>query len=259
MRSFLPAVLTLISTPLQAADGVLVWHDDAAMAVKLALLAEDDPAQVTALHVLAETRTISETMTAVSADGMAIGLCHQIRDGNESPARLTGYDRRGREIWQLPRAALHAGIEAALPEGQVLASPPDWLTFSCEDGGAGGAPAVLAFDIGVSIGGVSIGARDAGGFVPDPHEARIRLHLDGLTGALLAAAPLRKGGLPMIRPNRDRLRHTADGAVVMDSPAYLVLPEGGQGQALWGDRAIRWQGAPVGQGHDFAWFIPALE
>lgn len=254
MRFSLLAVLAVLSTPLQAAEGVLVWHDDADMAVKLALLDEHDPTQVTALHVLAETRTISQTMTAVSADGAAIGLCHQLQDDNESPARLTGYDRRGQEIWRTTPRDLHAGIEASLPEGVFLASSPDWLTFSCEDGGASGAPAGLAFDVGVNI-----GPRDADGFVPDARAARIRLHVDGQTGALLAAAPLRKGGLAMIRPNRDRLRHTDDGAVVMDSPAFLALPDSGQGRALWGDRAIRWQGQPVGEGHDFAWFIPPLD
>lgn len=254
MRFPFLAVLALLSTPLQAAEGVLVWHDNADMAVKLALLDEHDPTRVTALHVLAETRVISQTMTAVSADGVAVGLCHQLQDDNESPAWLTGYDRRGRELWRLHPRDLHAAIEASLPDSTFLASAPDRLTFSCEDGGASGAPAGLAFDLGVSI-----GPRDADGFVAEYRDARIRLHVDGRTGALMAAAPLRKGGLAMIRPNRDRLRHTDDGAVVMDSPAFLALPDSGRGRALWGDRAIRWQGQPVGEGHDFAWFIPSLE
>lgn len=249
----LTVLFALAAAPVAAAEGVLVWHDDADMAVKLAVLQGDDPRHVTALHVLAETQTISATMTAVSADGQAVGLCHQVQDDNESPASLRGYDLQGREIWKRFPSEIHAQIEAGLPEGVELASSSDRLTFSCEDGGASGAPGGLAFDVGVSA-----GPRGADGFVSDYKTWRIRLHLDGASGALLAAEPVRKGGLVMVRPNRDRLARTPDGsAVVMEGRgSVLVLPEGGTGRVLWGEQAIRWQGKPVGEGHDFAWFIP---
>jgi len=256
MRPILLSLCLLSPVAAAAADGVLVWHDDDDLAVKLAVLEEENPRQVKALHVLAETKTISATMTAVSIDGQAIGLCHQIQDENTAPVSLRGYDLAGREIWKTFPSEMHAAIEASLPEGQYLASPPDWLTFTCLDGGASGTPGGLAFDVGLGI-----GPRDAEGFVTDPVDTRIRLHLDGASGVLLAAEPLRKGGLAMLRPNKDRLRKTPDGTgVVIDAgPQWLVLPQGGQGRAMWGEDAIRWQGEPVGEGHDFAWYIPPLE
>lgn len=232
-----------LATP-AAAEGVLVWHDDAAMAVKLAILSDADPAEVAALHVLAETRRISATMTAVSADGRAVGLCHQLRDDNASPVSIRGYDRRGQQIWRVYAQDLHRALEAALPEGAYLAQGPDRLTFACADGGAAG-PGGLAFDI-IVLGG----PHGADGYIPDgkAQDYRLRLHLAGDDGALLAAGLVRQGGLALTRNPLGVDNPTLGGA--------LTLPETGQGRALWGDRAIRFKGEPIGDGHDFAWYIP---
>jgi hypothetical protein len=250
-RLLLIALLVAVSGTARADEALLVWNDPDRMAIRLVRFDTRDPSQATGLVDLEPLKTISATMTGVSSDGKAIGLCHQVQDGNEAPASLIGFDARGRKKWEVFPRDLHAALQENLGADFGLTSGPDRLTFSCVNAGATGKAGGLAFDIGVTIAIVGAGATA---------DVTMRVHLNGKTGAVLAVSDVGKSGYSLgLGPNpvgplhRDTV--TGKTFYVMTDGAF-VLPEGGKGRALWSTQAIRWNGTPVGEGSDFAWFVP---
>lgn len=261
MRLHLVACLSVFALPVQAAEGVFVWNDPDQMAIRMITFDSADPASVTGVKTLEELTGQSATMTAVSADGGQIGLCRQERDGNEAPAWLSGYDRKGRQVWQAPAWDYLAALESALPKGYATgqADSPSWFTFECKDGGASGEAGVLAFDVGFGA-----GKPEADGFVrsDDMDDFVGRLHVSGKTGKVLAVALVKKGKSSLVLQQNPRQRVYDDGNgqtyMIGHDPA-ITLPDGGRGRVLWGDRPFRWNGAPIVEGFDFAWFLPQAD
>jgi hypothetical protein len=244
MRALSLALALLLCRPALAADGLFVWNDPQAMAVKLATLSPRDPAEATGLRVLLPLRAISVTMTAVASDGGAIGICHELQDGNEGGLELLGFDPRGRQTWRLGWGEVVEAMAATAGPG-VAPGAGHRVFLSCANGGATGRAGITAFDIGV--------ARTEFG-----DEVVVRLHLDrrGRAVAGEMRAPGARSGLKLGRNPSDRMERTAEGLVVMDPEAQLVFPEGGEGRVLYGSRPIRWQGEAAVSGHDFAWWLP---
>lgn len=263
MLRHLPAFATLIAlatlaAPVRAETGLFVWNDPDKMAIRLASFDSADPAEITSVKVLAELTTVSSTMTGVAADGNGIGLCRQERDGNEAPAWLVGFSSKGKEIWRKPAGDFLAALEQALPRGIATgrAKDPSWFTFECKDAGGSGQPGVLAFDLGFSA-----GKPDADGFVvsDDTKPFIVRLHVDAKTGKPLGAALVKKGKSALVlQPNPTSILHRdANGETYMlGYDPSVIIPKGGRGRVMWGDRPFRWKGEPVIEGFDFAWFLP---
>ena len=93
------------------------------------------------------------------------------------------------------------------------------------------------------------------------HAFVVRLHLAGKTGKLLAIA-LRDGGAlaPWAATRRTGCSRVEGGGVIYDPGRHRsIFPEGGQGRVMWGAEPIRWQGAAVVDGFDFAWWLPPLK
>lgn len=241
------ASLILTALPASARDGIVVWNDARDLAVKLAILSSDDPTEATRLVTLVPLRTISVTMTAVAADGTAVGVCHELQDGNEGGFEMLGFDARGRLKWSFSYGGLKEAANAVLGPG-TLDEAGGLLFLSCVNGGATGQPGVLAFDVGIT--------RTTPG-----DEVILRLHLSGRTGKPVAAELRPKGAaatLPLGRNPFDRMERVEGGGVVYDPEAQLVFPEGGTGRLMWGSSPIRYQGSAIAIGHDFAWWLPPL-
>lgn len=256
-RRALPLALALLACPAQAAEGVFVWNDPAAMAIRMATFDSADPATVTGMKTLAELTSLSSTMTGVAADGEGIGLCRQEQDGNEAPAWLFGFDRQGQEIWRQNGAAYLTALESVLPAGLATgrANSPSWFTFECKDAGASGEAGVLAFDLGFSA-----GKPDAEGFLSGKVTDFVgRLHVEAKTGKVLAVALVKKGKSALVlQPNPKSRTYTDDTGQTfqLGNESSIQLPKGGKGRVMWGDRPFRWNGEPVVEGFDFAWFLP---
>lgn len=255
-RLLLLALLAAAPATARADEALLVWNDPDRMAIRLARFETRDPENVKAVVDLEPLKTISSTMTGVSSDGKYIGLCHQLQDGNEAPAVLKGFDAKGKERWRVFPSSLHAALTKALkPLDLKLMDDPNWLTFSCENAGATGKPGELAFDIGISA------QRKSGETGGDWVEITMRLHLSGKSGKVIEVAgtgpqgaSLTLGPNPVAPLHRDPA--TGQTFYIMTDGGF-VIPEGGSGRALWSETPIRWQGAPVGDGSDFSWFVPA--
>lgn len=257
MKPLLFALGLLIAPPALAAQGVFVWNDPEAMAVRMISFDRDDPGTATALMTLAELSTVSETMTGVSSDGKAVGLCLHELDGNEAPAWLIGYDTKGRQVWKKGAGDYLAPLQGILAAGFKIGYDANWFTFSCADAGASGVAGELAFDVTFYAGKPEADGR----VISDKSQAfRGRLSVSGKTGKVIAAAlvqdgqsTLRLGPNPLAPIYKDPVTG-AEYRLGYD-PSF-VIPKGGRGQVLWGDRAIRWQGAPIVEGFDFAWYLP---
>lgn len=255
------ALALLIASPAFADEGLFVWNDPDQMAIRMITFDAADPAKVTGVKLLAELTTVSATMTAVAADGKGIGLCRQERDDNEAPAWLFGYDRKGKQLWRQNADHYIDALAGALPDGlkPYHYDSPSWFTFECKDAGASGAPGVLAFDVGFSA-----GKPNAEGFVvADDSQGFIgRLHVEARTGKVLAAALVKDNisALALQQNPRQRVHVDADGQTFsLGNDPAIRLPKGGRGRVMWGDRPFRWQGAPIVEGFDFAWYLPQLE
>jgi hypothetical protein len=238
-------LLLAAAFPAAARDGIVVWNDDRDLAVKLATLSPDDPAEATRLVTLVPLRTISVTMTAVASDGTAVGVCHELQDGNEGGFEMLGFDARGRQKWSFGYGGLKDAANAVLGPG-TLDEAGGLLFLSCVNGGATGQPGVLAFDVGITR--TTLG-----------DEVILRLHLSGKTGKPVAAELRPKGAtamLPLGRNPFDRMERVEGGGVVYNPEAQFVFPEGGVGRLMWGSSPIRYQGSAVAIGHDFAWWLP---
>jgi hypothetical protein len=238
------ACLLLSALPAASRDGIVVWNDDRDLAVKLASLSPEDPSVATRLVTLVPLRTISVTMTAVASDGMAVGVCHELQDGNEGGFKMLGFDARGRQKWSFGHLGLTEAANSVLGPG-TLEEAGGRLFLSCINGGATGQPGVLAFDVGITRTGLG-------------DEVILRLHLAGRTGKPVAAELRPKGAtatLPLGRNPFDRMEQV-EGGVVYDPEAQFVFPEGGTGRLMWGSSPIRYQGSAVAIGHDFAWWLP---
>lgn len=258
LRRALPVIFAFLALPAFAEEGLFVWNDPDKMAIRLASFDSSDPAAITGVKTLAELTTVSATMTGVAADGQAIGLCRQERDDNEAPAWLTGFDRKGRQIWENNADVHLTALESVLPKGIVTgrAAEPSWFTFECKDAGASGAAGVLAFDVGFSA-----GRPDAQGFViSDSTKPFVgRLHVEAKTGKVLAVALVKKGKSALaLRPNPvGRIyKDDAGQTYMIGNEASIVIPKGGKGRVMWGDKPFRWKGEPIIEGFDFAWFLP---
>lgn len=238
------ACLVLTSLPAVARDGIVVWNDDRDLAVKLATFSPDNPSEATRLVTLVPLRTISVTMTAVASDGTAVGVCHELQDGNEGGFEMLGFDARGRQKWSFGYLGLKEAANSALGPG-TLDEAGGMLFLSCVNGGATGQPGVLAFDVGITRTGLG-------------DEVILRLHLAGRSGKPVAAE-LRPTGaepsLPLGRNPFDRMERV-EGGVIYDPEAQFIFPEGGTGRLMWGSSPIRYQGSTVAIGHDFAWWLP---
>jgi hypothetical protein len=244
-------IAAALAAPVRADQALLVWNDPAQMAIRLVRFDTSEPGRALALSDLAPLKANSATMTGISSDGRAIGLCHQTQDGNEAPTSLSGFDAKGRLKWEVFPGDLYAALQENLAPDFGLTSGPDRLTFSCVGAGATGKPGGLAFDIGLTIAVFGAGATA---------DVTMRLHLNGKNGRLLAVSGLGSGepslglGANPVGPlHRDTL--TGKTFYVMTDGGF-VLPKGGKGRALWSSEAIRWRGDPVGEGTDFAWFVP---
>lgn len=231
--------------PAMAADGLFVWNDPGAMAVKMVTLSPDNPAEATGMKALLPLRSISATMTAVSSDGTAIGICHEIQDGNEGDMELFGFDAKGRQKWDLHIGSFTDGLEAIIgPDARPNLG--DRFFYSCKNGGATGKAGVLAFDIGL--------------FRTGPNDEVIaRIHINGKTGKIIAADLRAIGEKSTIKLGRnpfDRMEKASGDTVVYNPEAMFVFPDGGEGRVMWGTQPIRWKGEAVVNGHDFAWWLP---
>ncbi len=252
------ALALSVASPGLAAEGIFVWNDPDQMAIRMITFERSDPAAVTGVQVLAELTAISATMTAVAADGKGIGLCRQEQDENEAPAWLFGYDRRGKQLWRQNAGDYIDALGQALPEGlkPYHYNAPSWFTFTCKDAGASGEPGVLAFDVGFSA-----GKPDGEGFVisDDAQDFIGRLHVEARTGKVLAAALVQDGASALVLQQNPRQQIYTDDAgqtYMLGTDAAIVLPKGGRGRVMWGERPFRWQGAPIVEGYDFAWYLP---
>ncbi len=256
------ALLVLLGAAAPAAfaeDGVFVWNDPKAKAIRMIRLQNNDPSTATAAYTLTKLSAVSATMTAVNYYGDAVGLCRQERDGNESPAWLAGYALDGAERWQLFSRALFETVGKVLPKGHQLTQSDDRFTFECLDAGAADDPNALAFDIGVQSGPPgSDGYVDAA----NAQNLTVRVYVQGNTGAVLDAAlvtdhvsrlTLQQNQLKQlyVDPNNQVLFFISDGV-------GLVLPKGGRGRVLWNGKPIQWKGKPVVEGFDFAWSLPVV-
>lgn len=238
------ACFFLTALPAAARDGIVVWNDDRDLAIKMATLSPDDPSEATRLVTLLPLTAISVTMTAVASDGTAVGICHELQDGNEGGFEMFGFDARGRQKWTLSYGGLKDAANAVLGPG-TLDEAGGLLFLSCDNGGATGQPGVLAFDVGITR--TTLG-----------DEVVLRLHLSGKTGKPLAAELRPRGSaatLPLGRNPFDRMERV-EGGVVYDPEAQFVFPEGGSGRLMWGTSPIRFKGSTVAVGHDFAWWLP---
>ena len=253
----LPIILCCLclAGPALADEGVFVWNDPEAMAIRMIRMASDDPSTATALFTLQELTSISATMTGVTGDGLTVGLCRQERDDIESPAALYGFDQNGKQIWRMNAGELHAALGTALPPGVVIAQTADWFTFSCTDAGVGGFE-VLAFDVEFRA-----GKPGADGYVNSDtaQDLIVRIHVAGPTGKVLGTALVKDGKSALRRtmPAKQQLFVGTDQVLffISDGPG-VVLPESGVGQVYWNDRPFRWQGKPIVNGFDFAWALP---
>lgn len=257
MRAVFLAFALSVALPAHAEEGVFVWNDPEAMAVRMIRFDRDDPGHATSLKTLAELTSVSETMTGVSFDGKAIGLCLHELDGNEAPAWLIGYDSKGRQLWKKGAGDYLAALQGILPAGIKIGYDANWFTFSCADAGASGVAGELAFDVAFHA-----GRPEPDGFViSDKTEAfRGRLIVSGKTGKVIAAALVQDGKSTLqLGPNpvapiyKDPVTGAEYG---LGYDPGFVIPKGGRGRVLWGERAIRWQGAPIVEGFDFAWYLP---
>lgn len=235
------AALTL-ALPARAAKGLMVWNDPQAMAVKLATLDAANPAQITSIRVLVPLQSISVTMTAVASDGSAIAVCHEVQDGNEGQLYLLGFSPEGRMSWSLHIGDLTDQLTALIgPQGGP--QPGHLFFYSCANGGATGAPGVVAFDIGLYR-------------TQTNDQVTARIHMDARQGRLIAAelrAPGTASGLPLGR--NPMIHRAAPGAVsVMDPTAGFGFPTG-DGVVLWGTTPLRHKGEAAVRGHDFAWWL----
>lgn len=259
MRLPIAVCLCLAALPGHAQEGLFVWNDPGRMAIRLATLDEKDRSKVTGVKDLAELTAVSATMTAVSADGSGIGLCRQEQDGNEAPAWLFGFDRKGKQLWRHNADHYIQALAQALPRGvqPVHFNSPSWFTFECKDGGASGAPGVLAFDVGFSA-----GKPDAEGFViSDSSKDYVgRLHVSTKTGEVLDVALVKKGKSKIAlqqNPKSEVFTDPVSGeTLAMGGDSGIVLPKGGRGRVTWQNRPFRWKGDPIIEGFDFAWHIP---
>ena len=260
MRAVLFSLGLLIAQPAHAAQGVFVWNDPNALAIRMITFERENPAKATHARVLAELTSVSETMTGVSADGKAIGLCRHELDGNEAPAWLIGYDSTGRQVWEKRPGDYLAALQGILPAGFRIGYDANWFTFSCADAGSSGKAGELAFDVGFYAGKPEPDGR----VISDKSEAfRGRLILSAKTGKVIAAAlvqqgasRLRLGQNPVAQIHIDPV--TGEEYVQGNEPSF-ILPKGGRGRVLWGNKPIRWQGAPVVEGYDFAWYLPDVQ
>ena len=257
-RRALFVAFALLAHPVLAEDGLFVWNDPDKMAIRLASFDSADPAAITGVKNLVELTSVSATMTGVSSDGKAIGLCRQERDDIEAPAWLTGFDRKGKQVWKNNADAYLTALESVLPKGIVTgrAAEPSWFTFECKDAGASGDAGVLAFDVGFSA-----GKPDAEGFViSDSTKPFVgRLHVDAKSGKVLAVALVKKGKSELaLHPNPvGRIyKDDAGQTYMMGNESSIIIPKGGKGRVMWGDRPFRWKGEPIIEGFDFAWFLP---
>lgn len=257
MRAMLFALGLLIAQPAHAAQGVFVWNDPAALAIRMITFDQDDPATATRVLTLAELSTVSQTMTGVSADGKAIGLCLHELDGNEAPAWLIGYNSKGKQIWKNTAGYYLAALKGILPEGYTIGYDASWFTMDCADAGASGREGELVFDVNFHAGKPEPDGR----VISDKTEPfRGRLVVSGKTGKVIAAALVLEGKstLPLSRnPAAPVHIDPVTGAEYgLGYEAGFVFPKGGKGRVFWGDRPIRWQGVPVVEGFDFAWYLP---
>lgn len=258
MRGVIALLCLGLSGPALAEEGVFVWNDPEAMAILMIRIGSADPATATAIYTLQELSTLSATMTAVSGNGEAVGLCRQERDDIEAPAWLSGFDQTGKQLWKTSAGDYHAALTAAMPKGVVIDRPADWFTFSCKDAGIGGSE-VLAFDVGFSA-----GKPGADGYVDSEtaQEMIVRIHVAGKTGEVLDTDLVTDGQSALRRtmPSKQQIYVDVAHSVVYaiaDGPG-VVLPDGGRGQVFWNNRPFRWQGKPVVKGYDFAWYLPVV-
>ncbi len=252
------ACIITFANPALAVEGVFVWNDPDQMAIRVASFDSANPAEVTSVKVLAELTTVSATMTAVSADGKGIGLCRQEQDQNEAPAWIFGFDRKGKQLWRHNADHYIEALATALPGGlkPYHYNDPSWFTFVCKDGGASGESGVLAFDVGFSA-----GKPNAEGFVvSDESDGFVgRLHVSTKTGDVLAVALVKKGKSDLVlqqNPKQPIYTDDAGQTFMVGTDAAIILPKGGRGRVMWGDRPFRWKGEPIVEGFDFAWFLP---
>ena len=241
----LVALLCLCPLPAIAADGLFVWSDPAAMAVKLARFDAADPAQITGLRVLMPLQSISVTQTAVATGGTAIGICHELQDGNEGDWELLGFDAKGNPTWTLQINDLGDGLAPFLG-ADARPGTGHLFFYSCDNGGATGVAGVLAFDLGI--------------YRTETGDMRIaRINVDGRTGRIIAAdlrPPAAKSALPLVRNPFDHWSRVDGGARIMSTEGVFTFPAGGTGPVLWGTHPMRWQGVAAVTGHDFAWWLP---